>query len=111
MVLQERKKNTRKKEIEYLDKLVRGVYAAKKLKKGDKLQQDDFFMAIPLQHGQLSCRELVEGEIILEDINPNDPIKINQIDTPYGKNELMLKKILKRGFDIEKGEEGFKLVN
>ena len=100
-----------KKEIEYLDKLVRGVYAAKKLKKGDKLQQDDFFMAIPLQRGQLSCRELVEGEIILEDINPNDPIKIDQIDTPYGKNKLMLKKILNRGFDIEKGEESFKIDN
>jgi sialic acid synthase SpsE len=100
-----------KREIEYLDKLVRGVYAAKKLKKGDKLQQDDFFMAIPLQHGQLSCRELVEGEIILEDINLNDPIKIEQIDTPYGKNESMLKKILNRGFDIEKGEESFKKDN
>ena len=45
-----------KRETEYLDKLVRGVYANKDLKKGEKLTDDDYFMAIPLRKGQLSCR-------------------------------------------------------
>ncbi len=96
-----------KREIEYLDKLVRGVYAKKDLKKGDVLKSTDYFMAIPLQFGQLSCRELVEGEVILEDISANEPIMIEKMDTPYAKNEKMRKKIMSRGFDVEAGEEGF----
>ena len=96
-----------KREVEYLDKLVRGVYAKKDLKKGEKLYSDDYFMAIPLQHGQLSCRELVEGELISKDMAKNEPIMVDNMDTPYGRNEKMREKILKRGFDINSGEEGF----
>jgi len=97
-----------KREVEYLDKLVRGVYAKKDLKKGEKLNSDNYFMAIPLQHGQLSCRELVEGELISKDMAKNEPIMVDNMDTPYGRNEKMREKILKRGFDINSGEEGFK---
>ena len=97
-----------KREIEYLDKLVRGVYAKKDLKKGHILSEDDYFMAIPLQHGQLSCRELVVGEEVVKDIKINEPIFVDSMDTPYGRNEKMRDKILSRGFDINSGEEGFK---
>ncbi len=96
-----------KREVEYLDKLVRGVYATKDLKKGETLKEKDYFMAIPLQQGQLSCRELVEGEVILEDILANQPIMVNSMDTPYARNEKMREKIMSRGFDIDTGEEGF----
>ncbi len=96
-----------KREVEYLDKLVRGVYAIKDLKKGETLKEDDYFMAIPLQHGQLSCRELVEGEVIIEDIPANQPIMIDKMDTPYAKNKKMREKIMSRGFDVSLGEEGF----
>jgi sialic acid synthase SpsE len=96
-----------KREVEYLDKLVRGVYANKDLKKGEKLTDEDYFMAIPLQKGQLSCRELVAGEIILKDIQKDKPILVTDLDTPYGKNKSMLNKINARGFDINSGEEGF----
>jgi N-acetylneuraminate synthase len=100
-----------KREVEYLDKLVRGVYANKDLKVGDKLTDDDYFMAVPLQKGQLSCRELVAGEKITVNIKKNKPIMVHQLDTPYGKNERMREKILLRGFDVEKGEEGFVPIN
>ena len=96
-----------KREVEYLDKLVRGVYASKDLKKGETLKAEDYFMAIPLQHGQLSCRELVEGEVILEDISSNQPIMVDKMDTPYARNEKMREKIMSRGFDVDTGEEGF----
>ena len=96
-----------KREVEYLDKLVRGVYANKNLKAGDVLTDDDYFMAIPLQKGQMSCRELVAGEKILKDIDKNKPLMVDQLDTPYGSNKKMKEKILTRGFDIETGEEGF----
>lgn len=96
-----------KREVEYLDKLIRGVYASKDLKKGETLKADDYFMAIPLQHGQLSCRELVEGEVILENISSNQPIMVDKMDTPYAKNAKMREKIMSRGFDVDTGEEGF----
>ena len=64
-------------------------------------------MAIPLQKGQMSCRELVAGEKILKDIDKNKPLMVDQLDTPYGSNKNMKEKILTRGFDIETGEEGF----
>tara|TARA_B100001564_G_C20649881_1_gene676302 strand:+ start:1143 stop:2270 length:1128 start_codon:yes stop_codon:yes gene_type:complete len=96
-----------KREVEYLDKLIRGVYASKDLKKGETLKADDYFMAIPLQHGQLSCRELVEGEVILENISSNQPIMVDKMDTPYARNAKMREKIMSRGFDVDTGEEGF----
>ena len=96
-----------KREVEYLDKLVRGVYANKDLKKGDTLTDEDYFMAIPLQKGQLSCRELVAGEKVTKNIEKNKPIMVDQLDTPYGSNSKMKEKILSRGFDIKKGEEDF----
>ncbi len=50
-------------------------------------------MAIPLQQGQFSCRELVEGEVILEDIPSNQPIMVDKMDTPYARNEKMREKL------------------
>ena len=55
-----------KKEIEYLDALVRGVYAKADLPEGHCLIDDDVYLAIPLQKGQLSCRELMRGEMLLK---------------------------------------------
>jgi len=97
-----------KREVDYLDKLVRGVYAKRDLNIGEKLTSDDYFMAIPLQHGQLSCRELVEGETVTKEMKANDPILVDNMDTPYGSNKKLREKILVRGFDINLGEEGFK---
>ena len=57
------KRNPPKKEIEYLDALVRGVYAKGNLPEGYCLTDDDVYLAIPLQKGQLSCRELMRGNV------------------------------------------------
>jgi sialic acid synthase SpsE len=56
------------KEVEYLDALVRGVYAKRDLPQGYVLNHDtmhdDLYLAIPLQKGQISCRELMSGETL-----------------------------------------------
>jgi len=88
-------------EIKYLDALVRGVYAKRDLMKGDVLKHEtiekDVYMAIPLQKGQLSCRELISGEVLLKDCKKDAPIMIDMIDSPYAKNERLKKKIYERG--------------
>jgi len=93
-----------KNESEYLDKLVRGVYAKKDLKPGLEINSSNlnknFFLAIPLQKGQLSCRELLNGEILLNKLKKGEPLKIKDIDGPYSKNKSLRELITNRGIKI-----------
>ena len=86
-----------RKEVTYLDALVRGVYARWDLPKGHKLTEEDIYLAIPLQKGQISCRELMSGEVLLTDVKKDAPIKIDDIDSPYAKNKDLKKLIDNRG--------------
>tara|TARA_Y100000389_G_scaffold196234_1_gene228837 strand:+ start:5330 stop:6472 length:1143 start_codon:yes stop_codon:yes gene_type:complete len=91
-----------KNEIEYLDELVRGIYARKDIKKGTKINHDNFndyfFLAVPLMQGQLSCREIINNVIIQDDIKSNQPLDIESIDGPYNDNFKLKKMIQERGF-------------
>lgn len=93
----EAKRNCPQKEIEYLDALVRGVYAKKDLKKGEIVTDEDVYLAIPLQKGQLSCRELMNGEVLLNDVKKDAVVKIDDIDSPYAYDEKLKKIIYERG--------------
>lgn len=84
-------------EIEYLDGLVRGVYAKHDLPAGHKLRIEDVFLAIPLHHGQLSCRELIEGEVLVSDLKADAPLTLESISTPYSRNQSMRAHINMRG--------------
>lgn len=85
------------RETDYLDGLVRGVYARRDLPIGHALCDDDVYLAIPLQKGQLSCRELMRGEVLLSAITADAPILIDSIDSPYAKNEQLKALIYQRG--------------
>lgn len=89
-----------KKEIEYLDQLVRGVYAKENLPIGHILSDNDVFLAVPLLKGQISCRELMNGEILIKPVEKNKPIFIDMIDSPYAYNEELKKTIYERGIDM-----------
>jgi N-acetylneuraminate synthase len=93
------KKNPLDKEVKYLDKLVRGVYAKRDLPKGHVISDADVYLAVPLLHGQISCRELMKGEILLSEVKADKPIGIEQIDSPYAHNEELKKMINSRGLD------------
>jgi sialic acid synthase SpsE len=86
-----------RKEIEYLDGLVRGVYAATDLPEGHSLTDADVYLAIPLQRGQISCRELMRGEVLLKPIKKDQPVKIDDIDSPYAHIPSLKQLIYKRG--------------
>src|SRR4051794_21752711 len=88
-----------RKEVEYLDSLVRGVYARKALKKGQELADDDVYLAIPLQKGQLSPREFMRGEVVQRDVQPDAPVLIDDVDSPYAENEGLKGLIYDRGID------------
>ena len=90
-----------KKEIEYLDALVRGAYAKRDLETGFILNKDsfekEFYLAIPLIKGQLSCREVMNGERLIAPIKANEALTINHIDGPYGENNSLKNLIMNRG--------------
>jgi sialic acid synthase SpsE len=90
-----------KKETGYLDALVRGVYARRDLPEGYVVSNDDFhkdfYMAVPLQKGQMSCREVMSGEKLLKALPKDKALLIDNIDSPYSKNEELKKLIYNRG--------------
>ncbi len=85
------------KEIDYLDSLVRGVYAKKDLREGDTIHDEDVYLAIPLLKGQISCRELMRGEVMLTACKKDEPLMIEMIDSPYAYNDELRELIYRRG--------------
>ncbi len=85
------------KEMRYLDSLIRGVYAKRDLPEGHILGDDDVYMAVPLQKQQLSCRELMRGQVIIKACKADAPITVDSVDTPYAYSESMRARINDRG--------------
>ncbi len=98
-----------RKEVEYLDALVRGVYAKADLPEGHILSDEDVYLAIPLQKGQISCRELMRGEVLLKPIRKDEPIQIDAIDSPYASIASLRAAIYARGIDPESPEKNVKV--
>ncbi len=88
-----------KEEILYLDGLVRGVYAKEDLSEGHLLTDEDVYLAIPLQKGQLSCRELMSGEVLLKPVKKDAAIRIDDIESPYSQIPSLRQAIYNRGID------------
>jgi sialic acid synthase SpsE len=94
------KRQPPRKEVEYLDALVRGVYAKADLPEGHSLTDDDVYLAVPLQKGQLSCRELMRGEILTKPVQKDAPVLIDDIESPYSHIPSLREKIYNRGLDV-----------
>jgi N-acetylneuraminate synthase len=92
-------------EIKYLDALVRGIYAKRDLPAGTPLSEDDVYLAIPLLKGQISCRELMRGEVLLRPVKKDAPLYIDDIDSPYSHSDELKKAIYDRGLDPQAGED------
>ena len=65
------------------------------------MTDDDVYLAIPLQRGQLSCRELMRGELLLNPLKKDAAIRIDDIESPYSQIPSLRQTIYKRGLEIE----------
>jgi N-acetylneuraminate synthase len=97
----ETRRNISDAEAKYLNGLVRGVYAKRDLPAGHLLQHEtvdrDLYLAIPLQKGQISCRELMHGESLLHPVKKDAPIMIDAIDSAYAYHPELKTLIYERG--------------
>ena len=95
------KRIPKRKEVSYLDALVRGVYAKRDLPIGYEIHHRnlnrDFYLAIPLLKGQLSCREILNGQKIISSISVDSPVMIDDLDSPYSRNSALREQIYQRG--------------
>lgn len=88
------------KETAYLDSYIRGVYARRDLEVGQILTEDDIYLAIPLQKGQISCRELMLGKYghrVTKSCLKDSALSIEAIDAPYSDNSELKNQINHRG--------------
>jgi N-acetylneuraminate synthase len=85
------------KEIDYLTGLVRGVYARHDLPAGHVLTSADYYLAIPLQKGQLSCRELLNDQVLARAIEADAPLTVDSVESLYNRDEGLRQKLLARG--------------
>jgi N-acetylneuraminate synthase len=85
------------KEIDYLTSLVRGVYASSDLPAGHVLTPDDYYLAIPLQKGQLSCRELLNDQVLAREVKKDAPLMVDSVDSLYNRDDVLRKQLYARG--------------
>ena len=86
-----------RREIDYLDALVRGVYASRDLPAGARITRDDYDLAVPLQKGQLSSRELIEGDLLVKPVAKDAKITVDVFDNPYARTTELRQLIEQRG--------------
>jgi N-acetylneuraminate synthase len=97
----DQKRRNSAREIKYLDALVRGIYAKKNIPKGYVVKNEEFeeyfYLAVPLHKGQLSVREIKNGEVFTTEVKKDEKIMIDHIDSPYAKVDTLKKLIYDRG--------------
>jgi N-acetylneuraminate synthase len=98
------------KETRYLDALVRGVYAKRDLPAGHQITDDDVYLAIPLQKGQLSVREMIRGDRVIKPVKADEPLTVDSLDTPYASTPSLRRLIEGRGLESVKEETAGKVT-
>ncbi len=89
-----------RRETQYLDGLVRGVYARRDIAAGEVITDDDIYLAIPLLKGQMSCRELIAGEQLITAVDTDQPIMVQDISGPYSRGSQLRSNIEDRGLEV-----------
>lgn len=84
-------------EREYLDALVRGVYAKRDLPAGHVLTLDDVYLAVPLLQGQISTREFEGGERLQAPMSVHSPVLLEEIAASYSNDPEVVGLVPTRG--------------
>lgn len=81
-------------EIDSLKSLIRGVFFRKKIKKGQLINREDVFFAMPLQENQLTSGEWFKGLKADQDYEPNQALNETLADLGTSKEESIFRIML-----------------
>jgi len=81
-------------EITSLNSLKRGVFAKRGIKKGEVIQREDVFFAMPLLDGQVSSCEWSNSIISNRDYSINEPISAASVSTIKSEEDIVYSVIL-----------------
>jgi N-acetylneuraminate synthase len=81
-------------EIASLNSLKRGVFVKRVIKKGEVLQREDVFFAMPLLEGQLCSADWNNAIIADSDYSQNEPINIGSFCIKMSPNDMVYSIIL-----------------
>jgi len=93
-----------KKEIDYIYEHVRGLFAKRDLMPGDKVDLDNFYMAVPTHKGQLSCREAMSGGVLKNAVLKDRSLMVDDVDADYLKDAKLVQEIRGRGMSNDKAQ-------
>jgi sialic acid synthase SpsE/D-lyxose ketol-isomerase len=77
-------------EKESLLSLRRGVFARRPVKTGTTLGPDDVYFAMPCGDGQLSSGQFKAGIVAQEDLAPDQPLCLSQLEIPHNPEQQVL---------------------
>ena len=81
-------------EIASLRSLMRGVFAREQIKKGDKLNRDKVYFAMPLHDRQLPSGDCFDGIEADRDYAPNEPVNETVANFPVPPEEIIYQTLL-----------------
>ncbi len=81
-------------EIASLRSLMRGVFAGEQIKKGDKLNRDKVYFAMPLHDRQLPSGDWFDGIEADRDYAPNEPVNEAVANFPLPAEEIIYRILL-----------------
>lgn len=91
-------------EVEYLNALLRGVYARRDLPAGHVVTPQsfaqDFYLAVPLRRGQLSCREHLDGVVLRQSMKSDGALTLDAVDEAVAGGEERKRLIMGRGLSV-----------
>ncbi len=90
----ERRPPASHKEVESLRSLKRGVYAKKKIEKGERLERSAVFFAMPLQDGQLESGDWKESFVADRKYQPNEAISEEVFENQVSNEDVITQIIL-----------------
>jgi len=61
------------------------------------LTEEDYYLSIPLQRGQLSCRELLNDLTLARDCRKDEAIMVDMTESPYSRDPGLKRQIYERG--------------
>ena len=93
-----------KKEIDYINEHVRGLFARRDLSEGETISMEICYLAIPVHRGQLSCREVLMGGRLKGPVAKDGMVMLDNVDSDQLRSPKIREEIINRGREIDQAQ-------